>query len=190
MKKVSFTVGIIAVLVGVAFAGMAATASQPPPPWDTMMAQVNQINTNVTSLQGSVAAIDKNVSSIQGTVAGLDQNVKTIVQGNITMMQTLSGIKADWLSYWEPFVERSYDGIRHFHVSCAQYATEIPGVEIEGSIQKGDGSWEVVHHFSSSEVTFTDEFDASKITMRVLDRNPVYVTVVYAIAMTYYENQP
>ena len=56
MKKVLFTIGIIAILFGVAFAGM-AVASKPPNPCDTMIQMINALDQKVTALQSEVAAI-------------------------------------------------------------------------------------------------------------------------------------
>jgi|APFre7841882654_1041346.scaffolds.fasta_scaffold06879_4 outer membrane murein-binding lipoprotein Lpp len=186
MKKVLFTIGIIAILVGISFAGLAGCSSQSPVPSETMMNAVNQIDTKVTGLQGSVAALDKNVTTLQGSVGELGKNVTTLAQGNIAMMQTLSGIKEGPYSPSETIIERSYDKIRHFHVSCFKYMDDP--LEILGWIQRGDGSWEVVHDYRSESgpaVNFTDEFDASKITIAVLSRTSTSGSVVYAITMTY-----
>ncbi len=184
MKRLALTICMIALLVGVAFAGMAASGQNNGVP-----AYIVSLDEKVSSIQGTVAGLDKNVSSIQGTVAGLDKNVTILAQGNTTMMQTLSGAKTGWLESNKPFLDLSYDGIRHFHVSCNQGASVIPvpnpGVQIEGAIQTGDGNWVRIHYFSSQDFTFTDEFDASRIIMRVENQEPVYETIVYAITMTY-----
>jgi hypothetical protein len=182
MKRVLLTIGIIAVLISVAFAGMAAAGNNNGVP-----GYIVTLDEKVSSIQGTVAGLDKNVSSIQGTVAGLDKNVTILAQGNTTMMQTLSGIEEGPYSASEKtIIERSYDNVRHFHVSCAKYMDEP--LEILGWIQKGDGSWEVVHDNRSESgpvVNFTDEFDASKITIEVLTRTYTSGRVVYAITMTY-----
>jgi outer membrane murein-binding lipoprotein Lpp len=186
MKKVIFTIGIIAILVGVSFAGIAGCSSQPSVSSETMMKAVNQIDTKVTGLQGSVAALDKNVTTLKGSVGELDKNVTTLAQGNTTMMQTISGIVEGALPPSKKIIERSYDGIRHFHVSCAKYLDDP--VEVVGWIQRGDGSWEVVHDNyieSGTVVNFTDEFDASKISITVMNRTSTSGRVVYAITMTY-----
>jgi len=181
MKKVLLTIGIIAILIGVAFVGMAASSQNNGVP-----GYISALDAKITDIQGSVAGLDKSVSSIQGTVAGLDKNVTILAQGNTTMMQTLSGIEEGPYSASETIIERSYHNVRHFHVSCAKYMDDP--LEIIGWIQLGDGSWQVVHDNRSESgpvVNFTDEFDASKITIEVLSRTPTSGTIVYAITMTY-----
>ena len=71
-------------------------------------------------------------------------------------------------------------------MSCATYYA--PPIEIAGWIQRGDGSWEVVHDNyipSGTQVNFTDEFDASKISITVQNREATFCRVVYAVTMTY-----
>ena len=54
MKKVLFTIGIIAILVGVAFAGMAATGNP----------TLNSIDTKVTAIQGTVNTINTKLNNV------------------------------------------------------------------------------------------------------------------------------
>lgn len=50
MKKVLFTIGIIAILAWVAFASMAA-ASNPSLPWNSLEQKIDALSTKVTNLQ-------------------------------------------------------------------------------------------------------------------------------------------
>ena len=176
MKKVLFTIGMIAILVGVAFAGMAASGQN-------------------SGVPGYISALDAKVTDIQVSVADLNHNVATLTQGNITMMQTMSGIEEGWTGMRTEVViiEKSFDSIRHFHVTC-KIVTPQTGV-IEGLIQNGVGTLEVVHHNLIQAATagaedFTDEFDASKIRITLPESLiDIQYKVVYAVTMTY-ENQP
>jgi outer membrane murein-binding lipoprotein Lpp len=174
MKKVLFTIGMIAILVGVAFAGMAATGKNNGVPAD-----LSTIDAKVTNLQSDVTNIKTDVSAIKSDLA------------NVTRMETISGIAEGTLpTLWtNQIIEQSYDSIRHFHVSCKIHTDWPGGLLIQGLIQDQLGNWVVVHEelVDSLQTYCTDEFDASMVIIGVINLhlmdNPF--TIVYAVTMTY-----
>ena len=71
MKKVLFTMFIIAVLVGVAFAGMAAAGNGNP-------ITLSTIDSKITALDGKVINLDTKVNNLQGNVSDIKDDVATI----------------------------------------------------------------------------------------------------------------
>jgi len=79
MKKVLFTIGIIAVLVGVAFAGMAASSGGTPP-YDTILAKLTTLDANVTALNKKVTSIEGNLTAVKTTVYHIAEAITPIGQ--------------------------------------------------------------------------------------------------------------
>ena len=114
MKKVLFTIGIIAILVGVAFVGMAASENQGSPPWNSLAQKIDTLATNVTNLQG-------NISVIRTDLANTKSNVSTIQTelANVTRMETGSGEKNGNATLGEDtwVIMRNNPQVRHVHLT-------------------------------------------------------------------------
>ena len=86
MKKVLFTIGIIAILVGVAFVGIAASVNQGAQPWNVLEQKIDALNTNVTNIQGNISAIKIDLATTKNNVSAIKAEL-----GNVTRMETGSG---------------------------------------------------------------------------------------------------
>lgn len=94
MKKVLFTIGIIAILVVVALITMA-----PAPPstvtLSTLNAKLDTLTTSVAVMDGKVNLLDTNVDNLSTAVSSIQGNVSAI-NADIAAMQTdVSGIASD-----------------------------------------------------------------------------------------------
>jgi hypothetical protein len=133
MKKVLFTIGIIAILVGVAFAAMAATSNPAPPPWTALEGKITAVSTQVTNLQGNVSAIGTNVTALDTKVTNLE--------AEFTGLQVM---ETDWdmvkVAYGQEdvtIVSPSFTGV--VHVSLTVHAWGLD--EANEVDEEDDGIW-------------------------------------------------
>ena len=165
MKKVLFTIGIIAILAWVAFASMAA-ASNPSLPWNSLEQKIDALSTKVTNLQGNVSAIRSDLAEVP-------------------VMRTDSYYMiAEPLGDWATSVDRSYAQVRHVSLTLdlRQYGIVIPAlgqrtVKVEAYLGNPTDPftvyptkiWEGVPDTDGDHVTLA--FDTNHWRIRVLNDN-------------------
>ena len=114
MKKVLFTIGIIAILVGVAFVGIAASVNQGAQPWNVLEQKIDALNTNVTNIQGNISAIKIDLATTKNNVSAIKAEL-----GNVTRMETGSGggngTAALGMDTW--VILKNNPQVRHVHLT-------------------------------------------------------------------------
>jgi outer membrane murein-binding lipoprotein Lpp len=126
MKKVLFTIGIIAILAWVAVASMAA-ASNPSAPWTSIEQKIDALSTKVTNLQGNVSAIRSDLADVKSNVTAIQTDL-----AGVPVMWTNSGYMiAQNLGEWATSVDRNYFGqVRHVSltIDLRQYPFNMPAL--------------------------------------------------------------
>jgi hypothetical protein len=110
MKKVLFTIGMITILVGFAFAGMASYWN--PPTSDPILLQkIAALDAKVTNIQSDVTGIKGDVSTIKDDVASIVADL-----ANRPIMETISG---DYSTHYsDTIVDLNYGAeVRHVSLS-------------------------------------------------------------------------
>ena len=125
MKRIAFTICMIALLVGVAFAGMAASTNQGSPPWNSLEQKIDALNTNVTNLQGNVSTVKTDVAAINTNIAAMQTKL-----ANVTKMETVYGSYEVLLFSGAVTVyEVQYDEPRHVSLTLQWDGLVVPTTE-------------------------------------------------------------
>jgi outer membrane murein-binding lipoprotein Lpp len=179
MKKLLFTIGMIAILVGVAFASMAA-ASNPSAPWNSIEQKIDALNMKVTNLQGNVSAIRNDLAGIKSDVTAIQSDL-----AEVPVMRTDSYYMiAEPIGDWATSVDRSYAQVRHVSLTLdlRQYGIVLPalgqrivkvwaylGNPTEPFTEYPNTIWEGVPDTDGDNVTL--DFNTNHWMIKVLNEN-------------------
>jgi outer membrane murein-binding lipoprotein Lpp len=193
---------MIALLVGVAFAGMAASTNQGSPPWNSLEQKIDALNTNVTNLQGNVSAINADIAAMQTDVSGIASDldstksdvadIKTDL-GNVTKMETVYGSYEVLLFSGAVTVyEVQYDEPRHVSLTLQWDGLVVPTTEAIAvdAFVTGTPSWpEGIVYICLPDYAAhgieTVEFNADHWFINVLNDHVWNDHIYYAATVTY-----
>jgi outer membrane murein-binding lipoprotein Lpp len=170
---------MIAILVGVAFASMAA-ASNPSAPWNSIEQKIDALSTKMTNLQGNVSAIRSDLAGTKSDITAIQTNL-----AEVPVMRTDSYYMiAEPIGDWATSVDRSYAQVRHVSLTLdlRQYGIVIPAlgqrtVKVEAYLGNPTDPftvyptkiWEGVPDTDGDHVTLA--FDTNHWRIRVLNDN-------------------
>ena len=138
MKKVLFTIVIIAILVGTALITMAPQPS-PPTNLSTLNSKLDILTNKIDTLTTNVVAIDNEVTAIEDDVSNIKADL-----GNVTKMETVYGSYEVLLFSGAVTVyEVQYDEPRHVSLTLQWDGLWVPTTEAiaVGAFVTGTPSW-------------------------------------------------
>ena len=139
MKKVLFTIVIIAILVGTALITM---APQPSPPTN-----LSTLNSKLDILTNKIDTLTTNVGAINDEVTAIEDDVSNIIDdlGNVTKMETVyASYEVLYFSGTDRVYEVQYNEPRHVSLTLQWDGLEIPiteGIAVAAWVT-GTPSWE------------------------------------------------
>ena len=201
MKKVLFTIGMIAILVGAAFAGMAASSSQPQVPWNSLEQEIGALSTQVTALNAKVTSIEGNLTTVKNVVnniAGAITPIGAVVQeirNNLPKMETYSGnvtVEYTGQGYSVVALDVPYDQVRHVSLSLDFiYIDQLaPTQGLSVQVYVGDattpiGLWGYVPTLMDSANNVTLDFSTNHWQIVALNEEASPFVIYYSATVTY-----
>jgi len=194
MKKVLFTIVIIAILVGTALITMA-----PAPPsvvnLSTLNAKLDTLTASVGTIDGKVDLLDTNVDTLNTAVSSIQGNVSAIETklGNVTKMETVYGSYEVLLfSGTVTVYEVQYDKPRHVSLTLQWDGLVVPTTEAiaVGAFVTGTPSWpEGIVYICRPDYAAhgieTVEFNADHWFINVVNDHVWNDYIYYAATVTY-----